>query len=62
MLENLVVLVTGAASGIGREIAHRFTREGASVSDPYHGGEELFEYTWDDVTTAARALVAELSR
>lgn len=37
-------------------------REGASVSDPYHGGEELFEYTWDDVTTAARALVAELSR
>lgn len=32
MLENLVVLVTGAASGIGREIAHRFTREGASVS------------------------------
>ena len=32
MLENLVVLVTGAASGIGREIAHRFTREGARVS------------------------------
>jgi protein-tyrosine phosphatase len=37
-------------------------REGASVSDPYHGGEERFEYTWDDVTAAARALVAELSR
>ncbi|WP_374405664.1 low molecular weight protein-tyrosine-phosphatase [Pelagerythrobacter sp.] len=37
-------------------------REGASVSDPYYGGEELFEYTWDDVTAAARALVAELAR
>lgn len=30
-------------------------REGASVSDPYYGGEELFEYTWDDVSMAARA-------
>lgn len=37
-------------------------REGASVSDPYYGGEELFEYTWDDVTSAARALVADLSQ
>ncbi len=36
-------------------------REGASVSDPYYGGEELFEYTWADVSTAARALVFALS-
>ncbi|MEQ1543138.1 MAG: low molecular weight protein-tyrosine-phosphatase [Novosphingobium sp.] len=37
-------------------------REGAAVADPYYGGEEHFEDTWDDVSRAARALVAELTR
>ena len=35
-------------------------REGASVADPYYGGEEDFEATWDDVTTAASAIVGNL--
>lgn len=35
-------------------------REGAAIADPYHDGEEQFEYTWQDVDTAAQALVAQL--
>ncbi len=36
-------------------------REGAAVADPYYGGEENFADTWEDVSMAARALVARLS-
>jgi NAD(P)-dependent dehydrogenase (short-subunit alcohol dehydrogenase family) len=39
MLENRAVLVTGAASGIGREIAERFVREGARVTGFDRSGE-----------------------
>ena len=37
-------------------------REGAAVADPYYGGEEHFEDTWDDVSRAAHALVTLLSQ
>lgn len=35
--------------------------EGRGVNDPYYGDEAGFAQTWDDVTRAARAIVAELS-
>lgn len=35
-------------------------REGAAIADPYYGGEERFEDTWEDVSAAADALVAIL--
>lgn len=35
-------------------------REGAAVADPYYDGEEQFEFTWQDVSLAAKALVARL--
>jgi NAD(P)-dependent dehydrogenase (short-subunit alcohol dehydrogenase family) len=39
MLANRVVLVTGAASGIGREVAERFAREGARVTSFDRSGD-----------------------
>ncbi|WP_120715764.1 low molecular weight protein-tyrosine-phosphatase [Tsuneonella amylolytica] len=36
-------------------------REGASVSDPYYDGEDQFEFTWQDVTTAARAIARRIA-
>jgi protein-tyrosine phosphatase len=36
-------------------------REGASVRDPYYGGEEHFADTWEDVSCAAAELVARLT-
>lgn len=36
-------------------------REGAAVADPYYGGEENFADTWEDVWTAAQALVERLA-
>ncbi|AKM07138.1 low molecular weight protein-tyrosine-phosphatase [Pelagerythrobacter marensis] len=35
-------------------------REGAEVADPWHGGEDNFIETWDDVRLGADALVERL--
>ncbi len=35
-------------------------REGAAIADPYYDGEEHFQFTWDDVSAAAEALVIKL--
>jgi protein-tyrosine phosphatase len=37
-------------------------REGTAVIDPYHGTEEDFAQTWDDVSLAAKRLVARMAR
>ncbi|WP_035847265.1 SDR family NAD(P)-dependent oxidoreductase [Kitasatospora azatica] len=42
-LENRVVLVTGATSGIGREVARAFSREGAKVAVAYRNDQEAAE-------------------
>lgn len=36
--------------------------EGQDVADPYYGGAEGFETTWQQVSEAARHLVAELAK
>lgn len=57
-LENLRKIAPAAATA---ELALLMDmvpeREGAAVADPYYGGEEDFADTWEDVTTAAKALV-----
>jgi Protein-tyrosine-phosphatase len=35
-------------------------REGTSVTDPYFGEDEGFDETWEDVTSAAKALIDQL--
>ncbi|WP_176592094.1 low molecular weight protein-tyrosine-phosphatase [Sphingobium sp. EM0848] len=35
-------------------------REGSGITDPYFGDEAGFDVTWDDVTQAAKAIVARL--
>ncbi len=35
-------------------------REGAAIADPYYDGEERFEDTWEDVWSAAQALIEQM--
>ena len=65
LLEQRVVLVTGAASGIGKEIADRFAREGARVAGFDRSGEVAFRgdvRSASDVERAVDRLVADEGR
>jgi len=66
MLANRVCMVSGAASGIGRAIAHRFAAEGARIiildprDDPIEGGETTVELI-RRAGGEARALAVDVS-
>jgi glucose 1-dehydrogenase len=53
-LKDLVAIVTGADSGIGRAIAETFAREGADIAILYHRDRDGAEETADRVRAAGR--------
>lgn len=51
---------SGSSAQVSLLLDHVPGREGASIADPYYGGEEAFAATVEDVQDAARALVRKL--
>lgn len=50
----------GAKAQLSMLLDHVPGREGEAVADPYHGGTEHFEATWQDVREGARGLARRL--
>ncbi len=59
-LDGKRALVTGASSGIGREVAHRFAREGAKVAVGGRDPERTYR-TVDEIGSAAAAALGDVS-
>ncbi|WP_232493171.1 low molecular weight protein-tyrosine-phosphatase [Novosphingobium kaempferiae] len=52
---------SGAKARLSLLLDHVPGMKGQDVADPYYGGPEGFETTWQQVSAAARNLVAELA-
>ena len=65
MLEQKIVLVTGASSGIGRAIALRCARAGADVAITYRKNQEGADSTAQEIQSIGRrveVIRADISR
>ena len=51
----------GSRAEVSLLLDHVPGREGEAVADPYYGGEEHFDATWNDVTDGARALARKIA-
>ncbi len=47
----------GSMAQLSLFLDHLSGREGQDVADPYYGGDDGFQATWDDVTAGAAALL-----
>ncbi|MBS0481593.1 MAG: low molecular weight phosphotyrosine protein phosphatase [Proteobacteria bacterium] len=56
------IMPAGSGAQLGLLLDQVPGRAGQAVADPWYGDEEGFLITWQDVSAAARALVAELAR
>ncbi len=63
--ENLATLQKlkpkDATASISLLLDHVPERKGEAVADPYYGGEEGFQVTWEDVTIGAQGLARHLA-
>jgi protein-tyrosine phosphatase len=61
LAELLRMKPAGGRATVSLLLDHLPGREGQPVADPYYGGPEGFETTWQDVTEGARALARRIA-